>query len=363
MPCLPCQVTTAEGARNKGAQGGFHVAHGLTLFLLLIIAAAGSRSPAAAVASPLDQDVYTRVDGEIISAEEYRAAVRSLTRRTFYHGKVPAEQATEVARRAGAELITRRLLLREAQRRELAPDEAWVEAQLTAYDRRYRGNARWEENRARILPKLRRGLEEESRLQQLKARVTAIADPGEKELNAYYRQHPEKFTEPARSRLSVILLGVDASAGVATWDAARKEARALVEKLRKGADFAAMARLHSADPSAAKGGDMGYLHRGMLAAPAQKAVDALRVGQISEPVVLLQGVAIFRLDEVKQAVLRDFDSVRGRALGLWRREQSEQAWQSLVEGLWRRASIEINEAYPLPTLADKMISGEADSSR
>ncbi len=347
---------------NAGMQEKVQTTFWLTLFLL-VIATVSSGSLAAAVVSALDKTVYSRVDGETISAEEYRNTVRSLTRQTFYHGKIPEDQVSGVAKRAGTELIMRRLLLQEAQRRNLAPDETWVEAQLTYYDQRYRSNPHWEKNRERLLPGLRHGLQDESRLQQLKETVAAIADPDEKQLKTYYRQHLEKFTEPARSRLSVILLGVDASASVATWDAARTEAKALVDKLREGADFAGMARLHSADPSAGKGGDMGYLHRGMLAEPAQKAVDALRIGQISAPVALLQGVAIFQLDDIKKEVQKDFDSVNERARDLWKREQREQAWQSQLEKLWTRALIEVNEGYPLPTLADKTISGEATISQ
>ena len=108
------------------------------------------------------------------------------------------------------------------------------------------------------------------------------------------------------------------------------EAASLVKKLRNGADFAQQARQRSGDESAVNGGDMGYLHRGMLAEPAQVAVDKLKLKEVSEPVTLLQGVAIFRLDERKAALQNPLAKVESRARELWRREQAERSWQALL---------------------------------
>ncbi|HEB98445.1 MAG TPA: hypothetical protein ENJ05_02955 [Thiotrichales bacterium] len=327
--------------------------------VLLLAAAVSPLSLAAAVTAVLDEGTYTRVDGETISMDEYRAAVTAYSRRTFYHGRIPEAEAEAAARRAGAELIIQRLLLKEAARQQVAADEDWVAERLAAYDRRYGNNPSWRKNRERLLPQLRRSLEDESRIQRLKSRVTEVTTPDEDVLLAYYRANPEKFTEPARSRLSVILLRVPPSAAPEAWDAAKEEAARLVRQLRAGADFAELARLHSADPSAEQGGDMGYLHRGMLAEPAQKAVDALSPGEISDPVVLLQGVAIFRLEDVTQPKLRDFEEVKERAANLWKRERTEQAWQGLLQKLWDEATIEVAQGHPLPTLQDVWSIGGA----
>ena len=327
--------------------------------IFLLAAFASPLSLAEAVTAALDEGIYSRVDGESIPMDEYRAAVTAYSRRTFYHGKVPEAEAETAARRAGAELIIRRLLLKEATRREIPADEDWVAKRLAAYDERYGNNPSWRKNRERLLPELRRSLENESRIQRLKERITKIPTPDEDILLAYYRANPEKFTEPARSRLSVILLRVPPSAAPEAWDAAKEEAAGLVRQLRAGADFAELARLHSADPSADNGGDMGYLHRGMLAEPAQKAVDALSPGEISDPVVLLQGVAIFRLEDVTQPKLRDFEEVKERAASLWQRERIEQAWQGLLQKLWDEATIEVAQGYPLPTLQDVWSIGGA----
>lgn len=52
---------------------------------------------------------------------------------------------------------------------------------------------------------------------------------------------------------------------------ARKKAEKLLRDLRRGADFAALSREHSEDPSASEGGDLGWFPRGRMVAPFEEA--------------------------------------------------------------------------------------------
>ncbi len=59
---------------------------------------------------------------------------------------------------------------------------------------------------------------------------------------------------------------------------------AIRERLEHGANFAELARLYSNDLSAAKGGDLGWLYQGDTVPEFERAMDALKVGEISQPV-------------------------------------------------------------------------------
>ena len=126
------------------------------------------------------------------------------------------------------------------------------------------------------------------------------------------------------------------------------EGAAIAKRLRGGADFSELARLHSGDGSAQKGGDMGYLHRGMLPDAAQVAVDKLKPRQISDAVALLEGVAVFRLDERKPAKLNPLPAVRERAEDLLERDLGDQSWKDFVAKLRRSAQVKIDESRYLP---------------
>jgi peptidyl-prolyl cis-trans isomerase SurA len=59
---------------------------------------------------------------------------------------------------------------------------------------------------------------------------------------------------------------------------------AIRERLEHGANFAELARLYSNDLSAAKGGDLGWLYQGDTVPEFERAMDALKIGELSQPV-------------------------------------------------------------------------------
>lgn len=65
---------------------------------------------------------------------------------------------------------------------------------------------------------------------------------------------------------------------------ARNRLRDLRERIANGDDFEKLARLHSDDLSAGKGGDLGWLSPGDTVPQFEKAMDALKAGEVSEPV-------------------------------------------------------------------------------
>ena len=178
--------------------------------------------------------------------------------------------------------------------------------------------------------------------------VRAVPAPTDRQIEAYYSAHQDKFTEPEQVRLSVILLKVDPSSPKAAWEGAKNEGASIVKRIRSGAAFDKLAELHSQDASASKGGAMGYVHQGMLPEPAQLAVDKLKAGEVADPVVLLEGVAIFRLEDRRPAKLNALSAVKERAAALWQREQSDLAWSALVAKIRSQASVTINESHYRP---------------
>jgi peptidyl-prolyl cis-trans isomerase SurA len=78
-------------------------------------------------------------------------------------------------------------------------------------------------------------------------------------------------------------------------DVARNGAQQLLEQLKQGAPFAAVARQFSASASATNGGDDGWLVSGEMQPPVQAALQGLSPGELSAPVETPDGVYIFLL--------------------------------------------------------------------
>jgi len=92
---------------------------------------------------------------------------------------------------------------------------------------------------------------------------------------------------------------------------ARHKINGLIERIRNGESFAALAKCFSQDGSAAKGGDLGWIYPGDTVPEFEQAMSALAPGQLSAPVQTPFGV---HLIEVLERRVQDVSSDRQRAV-------------------------------------------------
>lgn len=311
---------------------------------------AGAADAAAApAAAPVDEPLYATVNGKPVTQREFVAAFNNHLRQKFYHGQVQPDQLEAARKEVGDKLVERLLLLDEAKRRGIAADDASIAKTVAEYDARYATSPRWQQSRELMLPGLKKQLTEQDVLRQVEAAGRSVAEPTEEAVRDFHKARIELFTQPEKLRLHTILLRVDPSAPKAGWEAAREEAARIVARLRAGeAKFEELAALHSQDRSADKGGDMGYLHMGMVPEAVQKRIDAYPLGKVGDPVDVLEGVAIFRLDERVPPQVMAYADVAERARELLKRELSEQAWKDFTAGLRKAAVVKLHEPATPP---------------
>ena len=221
--------------------------------------------------------------GVVITAED---VVSDLTR-------VPEETRRivltkpETLQQIASNLIVRRALAKEAEVSNLAQTPAVAAALTIARDR--------------VLS--------DARLAQIDAQNT----PSDATIEAYARQlhtaNSDKFERPAQTRARHILLAN-------TGPESLQKAKALLDQLRAGASFEALATANSIDPgSAAKGGDLGFFGSGQMVRPFEDAVAKLaKAGDLSEPVESQFGLHIIRLEERRAKGKSGFDEVRAQLL-------------------------------------------------
>jgi len=308
----------------------------------ILLATAGAAAAAETAAT------FATVGDTVISAADYQRALSVAMRKKYYHAKPPEAEYVQFQREVGDEVVNRVLLLAEARRLGIQPDREKIAATIAGYDRQYQGSTHWAANRDNMLAAVTPRLEEDSLLERLDRLVRQGPPASEAEARAYYDEHPELFVEPEQVKLALILFKVEPSAAQAVWNGALDEARRAHARLLAGADFAELARLHSSDRSAAAGGEMEYTHRGMLPEAVQDTVDKLAVGQLAEPVQLLEGVALLRLDGRRAAEPRRFEQARDRAGELAQRAAAEERWKRLIADLRRGTTIRIDESQYAP---------------
>ncbi len=90
------------------------------------------------------------------------------------------------------------------------------------------------------------------------------------------------------------------------------EAKAIEADLKKGADFATLAKQKSKDPGAADGGDLGYFTKDQMVPEFAEVAFRLDKGQISDPVKTQFGWHIIKVEDKRIKPTPTFDEVKGQ---------------------------------------------------
>jgi peptidyl-prolyl cis-trans isomerase D len=144
------------------------------------------------------------------------------------------------------------------------------------------------------------------------AKIRAQIVPTESELRAAYDANRTRYKRPGAAKVLHILVKVDPKAPAAVDAAARAKAQSLVAQLRAGADFAALAKANSDDPSSSSnGGDMGFVNMGQTVAPFEQAIFSIPLNTISDPIRTTEfGYHIVKVTERRPETVLAFEDVR-----------------------------------------------------
>jgi peptidyl-prolyl cis-trans isomerase D len=129
------------------------------------------------------------------------------------------------------------------------------------------------------------------------------------DVQRYYNDNIQQYQTPEQVRASHILLetaGKDEAA-------VQKEAEAILQQVKGGADFAALARKMSDDEgSKANGGDLDYFGRGRMVPEFENAAFAMEPGQVSDLVKSQFGFHIIKVVDKRAGTTRTIDEVRAQ---------------------------------------------------
>lgn len=139
------------------------------------------------------------------------------------------------------------------------------------------------------------------------------------EIAAYYDQHKSSYGQPERKNYSVIQ--------VKTED----EAKALLEQLKGGADFAALAKEKSTDIiSSRNGGELGWLEPETTADELKQA-NLTEKGQLSGVVASSVGYLIVRLNDIQPEQIKPLSEVRDAIEQQVKQEKAVDAYYALQQ--------------------------------
>ncbi len=130
----------------------------------------------------------------------------------------------------------------------------------------------------------------------------------DEEVQSAYEDYVASFAEDETRNTRHILLSTSGDKGD---DEQLEKANSLVEQLRNGGDFAALAQEHSDDPgSAANGGSLGEVEKGAMVPEFEKATFAAEIGAITDPVKTQFGYHIIQVESVNATQAKDLAQMK-----------------------------------------------------
>lgn len=156
-----------------------------------------------------------------------------------------------------------------------------------------------------------------------------------------YEERMEQYTLPAQAEIALIML--DAGEG---RDAARARAEQLLERIRSGEEFAAVAEEASDGSRAADGGYRGWMKIDSLRKELREAIGAMDVGGTSSVIEAGDSFYIIWLKDLRPARTKPLAEVEEELRLELRREAMGEQMDSWVADLERKHYV---KRYPLPS--------------
>lgn len=109
------------------------------------------------------------------------------------------------------------------------------------------------------------------------------------------------------------------------------EAKAILAELKKGGDFAELAKQKSKDPGAADGGDLGYFTKDQMVPEFAEIAFELEPGKLSDPVKTQFGWHVIKVEDKRDRQVPEFDKVKDQIENFVTRKAQAEAVAKLRE--------------------------------
>lgn len=309
---------------------------------------------AAAVAlSACNSGVAAYVNGQAIKTEEIDrqlAQMKKSSPQTFA-GTEGKKRELDFRVKILESLIQVELVRQAAEKMGIKADEAKVDEYISQTEKQYGGaqgladalaQADTDMDQFRDLARRRLIIEALTRKLASKRNFT------DAEIQKYYNENKSLFSTREQVHIRQILLA----------SADKQLASGLLGKVKKGADFAALAKKYSIDAtSKERGGDMGFTEPAQFDSPMAGLLQSMKVGTYAM-VETRTGWHVFQLIERKGASTRPLSEVRGQIETILQQRVDSDAFQRYVDKLRATAKIVIVD----PQLKAAMGSGTASGT-
>jgi len=156
------------------------------------------------------------------------------------------------------------------------------------------------------------------------------------EIESYYKANLAQFQVPERLRVSRIYLPFEGKDKALV----QAEAQSVQEKLRKGEDFATLAKSVSKDNKAKEGGDWGLYDWQTLSAKEQDEIKKLAADKVSDLITLEDGLSVIKVTEKSAAVTTPLSEAKPKIRSILQDQKARDIASQRISNLEKNAKKE-----------------------
>jgi peptidyl-prolyl cis-trans isomerase C len=268
----------------------------------------------AGAAGVQEREAVASVNGVLVPRTFLVREVRRFEEQARGDGQVLDEgRQAELVRQALRTLVDMELLYQESRRRgfQVAPES--IEAQIGALRSRFSGDGEFETALRQMgfgQGELSVELERQLGIQEMiDGAIAPEVSVSEEESRQFYADHPGYFIVPEQVRARHILIRCSPDDSEQQKASARARLEDIRRRVAAGEDFGELARELSEDGSGAEGGELGFFQRGEMVPAFSEAAFALKVGELSEPVLTEFGYHLIQVTEGRAESVLPYEEV------------------------------------------------------
>ena len=189
------------------------------------------------------------------------------------------------------------------------------------------------------------------RVQYIKVQPKSLEsqiEPRKEDIEDYYQTKIADFNVKKKYKASHILTHLkpaDIEGGFSeeekqkkAEEEAKKKSREHLERINKGADFGEVAKKHSDDlASGANSGSLGEFPKGTMVSAFEKALEKLKPGEISEPVLSPFGYDIIKLEDIKEQRIKPLTEVKEKIITTLKEIKARQRVKRIIKRVHKEA--------------------------
>lgn len=294
-------------------------------------------------------DVVATINGVKISGVEFSKGLQSYKKRLAMMGQeVPLEHAKEINKTIIDDLVSRELLIQNCNKTGIKVSDDEMNKEMATIKSRFQNEEQFNQvikSQNLTMDEVKSDVRKALAIKKLiKKDVEDKITVDEKAVNEYYKNNSTRFVEGESVKASHILVMVDKNATKDAKETAKKKIDGLLIRVRKGEDFAKLAKENSDDKgSGQNGGDLGFFSKGMMVPNFEKAAFSLKKDEVSDVVETEFGFHVIKLIDKKPERTIPLSEVHDKLKNYLKSMEVNKKLSEYLADLRKKANVKVME--------------------